>query len=281
LLACLGLLHQVAHGDAGQVALGGAAAVFVFASVGLAQPDAGDEVWCLRFVGVEIAVHCQQHKQVFLRVAPAPVLCVSQQPVHQLGDQVVLRVIEDQGVEQDGVCAPVRAQQQVVLVIVSGGEVSCTGGFYHAVVHLQPDGLQVRLGAGGVLQHGPQPANGVQREFLQRSLVDQFHGLTRVCVAHQVAHIQCISRKRAPGFLSIPGRVIFLDIHQVLAQAPQHIRGYIVAFERGALQGMGGVDGVEGDGFLAAAPVRDAAVRVLQPLQTLDVALDRTLDFLG
>ncbi len=137
--------------------LGGAAYVGVVAHVGVAQPDAGHKVGRLRLKGVEVAVQRQQHKDVLLGVVPAAAGAVRQQPVDHLGDQVARGVAGDQRVQDDGVGAPVRVQQQVGLVAVGGGKVGRPGRLHGAVVEVAADGLHLGRGGRVVGQHLPQP----------------------------------------------------------------------------------------------------------------------------
>ncbi|MEE8567792.1 MAG: hypothetical protein V3S81_04215, partial [Anaerolineales bacterium] len=113
---------------------GGAPDEFVTADIGITQPDAGDEVRGLRFEGVEVTVEGEQDKDVLLRVTPVSAGAMCQQSIDQFGDQVALWVVENQCVQQDAIRAAVRAEQQVGLVVVIGGEVGCPGSLHHTIV---------------------------------------------------------------------------------------------------------------------------------------------------
>ncbi len=161
------------------LAFGGAAVEFIAAGVGIAEPEAGDEIRGLGFEGVEVMVQRQKHKDILLGIVPAALGAVRQQAIDHFGDQVTLRVIADQRIQQDGVGAAVGAEQQVGLVIVGGGEVGRPGGFDHVVVHEAADLLQLRF----VIDHRPQPADGFHRKIIQAGIPQQFQGLLRVAVA--------------------------------------------------------------------------------------------------
>ena len=115
---------------------------FTAAGIGIAKPHAGHEIRGFGFIGVEVAVQRQQDKDILLGVAPASFGAMRQQAIDHFRDQVTLRVVLDQGIQQDGIGAAVRAEQQVGLVIIGGGEVGRAGCFDHVVVHEAADLIQ-------------------------------------------------------------------------------------------------------------------------------------------
>ena len=89
-----------------------------------------------------------------------------QQAIDHFRDQVTLRVVLDQRIQQDGIRAAVGAEQQVGLVIVGGGEVGRTGRLNHVVVHKAADVIQLCI----VVDHRPQPADGFHRKIFKARL---------------------------------------------------------------------------------------------------------------
>jgi hypothetical protein len=136
--------------------------------------------------------------------SPAARGAVRQQPVDQLGDQVAVRVIADQGIQQDGIRAPVGAEQQVGLVVIVGGEVGRSGGLDHPVVDMAADGASSSHLKPG---HPAAPATAsrcLHGQVFQPGLVEQAARLGRVAVAHQVAHVQRIGAQGPARPLAVP-----------------------------------------------------------------------------
>ena len=88
---------------------------------------------------------------------------MGQQTTHDLGNQVAIGLVADQGVQQDAVRPPIRMEQHVALVAVVAHEVGGAGRFGHPVEQVPADGVTLSRGVGIVAQHGQQPADGLRR----------------------------------------------------------------------------------------------------------------------
>ena len=124
----------------------------------VAQPDAGNEVGSDRFESVEVVVQRQQDERVLLDVVPPPPRLATKQPGDNLGNQVGLRRLGDQGIQDDAVGAVVRVQDQVGILAVVGGERRGTGSIRDPVVE---EALNLGLGR-RVIEHRPQPGDGIE-----------------------------------------------------------------------------------------------------------------------
>ena len=208
------------------LALGGAAAEGVRARVALAEPGARHEVGRRLLVGLEVAVERQQHEDVLLRVRPAARLAVGEQAGHQLGDEVALRLVGDQRLEQDRVGAAVGVEQQVGAVAVGDREVRGAGGLGDAVRELAADrrdlGLRRRVLRRAAAAASRAPRRRARR---RRRLAHERPRPRRIRVAQQRAHV----RARRPASVrrtsvAVVARDVPLDLAQVAAASARACR---------------------------------------------------------
>ena len=125
--------HQQRHRDLHVLALGAAAVERVRARVALAEPGARHEVGCRGLVGREVLVEREQHEYVLLRARPAARAAVREQAGDELRNEIALRLVGDERLEQDRVGAAVRVEQQVGAVAIGHREVRRPGRLAHAV----------------------------------------------------------------------------------------------------------------------------------------------------
>ena len=99
------------------------------------------------------------------------------------------------------------------------------------------------------------------------------HGLVHVVIAHEVADVEGVGAERPARILVVPVRVVVLDVPEVVQHARFHVGRHVEIHLLGPLQGVGDVDGVEGDRIAATAPIGEPAIVVLQRLKPLDIPL--------
>ena len=263
------------------MALGGAAPELVRARVALAEPGAGHEVGGRLLVGLEVAVESEEDEDVLLRVRPAAGRAVGEQALHELGDEIALRGIRDERLEQDRVGAPVGVEQQVRAVAVGDREVGGGGRLRDVVGEAAADGRHLGR-RGGVLREDRQdPAERLERQPLDAGLAHEGPRPSGVGVAQERPHGERVGLERAPHVLPVLGRDVPVDLAQVAPRAVEGVVGHGEALRLRAGEGVGHVDRDVGPGLVAPAPEAEAAVVVLQRAQAIDVALHRRLDLLG
>ena len=247
----------------------------MFSSIGFAQPDACHEVGGLCLKGIEVTVKRQQHKGVFLRVVPAPGGAIGQQPGHYFRDQIALRLILDQRIEDNRIGAAAGVEQQVGLFAIRGGKVGGPRGLNDAIVDLLADRLDL-LGRGRIAaQHLPDPGNRFERLFFQALFVKQVARLSGVDITHQRPYIERISAEAVAHRLTVPIGIVVLDVAQVVERPAHHLIRHVEVFHTRPLQGMGDMDAVVGHRLIALGPDRPAAIAILQLLQPRNIALHR------
>ena len=262
--------------------LGRAAPELVGARVAIAEPGAGHEVGGRLLVGLEVAVEGEEDEDVLLRVRPAAGRAVGEQALHELGDEVALRRVRDERLEQDRVGAPVGVEQQVRAVAVGDGEVG------------RARGLRRRCWRGGggwprPRPTRPRPSRGPAGPSRAPRTTGPRHrprarGPARprgVAVAHQRPHGERVGLERAAHVLPVLGRDVPVDLAQVAPRALEGVVGHGEALRLRAGEGVGHVDRDVGPGLVAPAPEAEAAVVVLQRAQAVEVALHRRLDLVG
>ena len=192
---------------------------------------------------------------------------MSQQPVDQLGDQIAIRLVVDQRIQDNAIGAPVRVEHEILLVTVGGGKVGRARCLHRPVVDQLADGGYLGGRGGVIAQHLPEPGNALQRLIFQFGPVEDAARLGRVHIAHQLAHIKRIAAQCALGKVAVPGLVMAFNVAQIFQHAALCIRRHRKALLLGALQGVGHVNGVIGHRFLAPFPNREATIVVLQASQ--------------
>jgi hypothetical protein len=199
----------------------------------------------------------------------------------RLGDEVALRLIRDERLEEDRVGAPVGVEQEVVAVAVGDREVGSPRGLHDAVGDASPQGRDLHRGGVVLRQHGQDPADRLERQALRARLADERAGPPGVCVTHERPHAERVGLERPADVRPAVSGDVAPDVAEVAPRAVERLARNREALGSRPGEGVGRVDRDVGPRAVATAPEGEASVLVLHGPQALDVPLHRVLDVVG
>ena len=140
------------------------------AGVALTDPDPSHEVGVGGLVGVEVVAQGEEDERVLLDVVPVTGRSLAGlQAAHDLGDEVAVRALGEERIEDQPVRAPIGRQRHVGAVVADPGrERHRTGGVDGDVAEPPLD----RLAGRGVVDHRPQPREGVEGQLVAGLVVE-------------------------------------------------------------------------------------------------------------
>ena len=281
------LLAQLLHRDGDMMVVGIAPLEIVLTGEVISKPGARHKVGLLGLEDLEVAVEAQEHEGVFLRIPPAALRAVREQPLHHLGDEVALGGGVDHRLEDDCIGAPGAVQQQVGAVGVGGRELSRGGGLGDQLPEALEDGGALLPGIRIAGDDVEQPGGGLQRRLLRRRVGQQFASLSEsLLVGHllsgeELADVETVGLDGRTAFLGIAGGQVLADVLQVALGSSEHILGNSEVLLPGAGERVGDVDAEVGGGAVLSAPPAEASIGVLKALELLQVPSDRGDHVLG
>ena len=168
------------------------------------QPDSGDEVGRQRFKATEIAVHRQERPDVFLGIAPATGGAMAQQSVDELDDEIAIRLVDDERLQEDGIGAASGVEQEIVAVSVGGCDRRGAGRLGDPVIKEAAYFGDRRLRGCIVGEDEEQPAEAFEGEAFEPGLAQQGAGFGGVVVVEQFANVEGVGGEAAAGIFGIP-----------------------------------------------------------------------------
>src|SRR5947209_15471959 len=147
-------------------------------------------------------------------------------------------------------------------------------GLLRAVVEKSADGCDLSRRILVARQDGQKPADGFERELVQTFGRDETARTRRVAVAQPQAYVERVGDERVARVAAVVLRDVTLDVSQVRLRLVEHLWRNVVALLLGARERVRDVYAEVGPIIAASTPEAEAAVVVLHPLKSLDVALD-------